>query len=340
MNQDWNKNKYSDAKNINRTDLSQVIPLSHPLSISIDVCDICNFACKFCEAHSSEKTRDFKWTKMDMPLFDKVVEDLTPYQGKLKKFSFCGYGEPTINPLLPDMVQKLRKSQGEDLWIDIVTNGSLLTEELCERLSDSGVNRIKISIEALSDEAYLEVTGKPVKYHDIKENVARLYQYCKGKAEVFVKIVDVSIKTKEDKEKFMYDFEDICDRIFIDRIVPLWADYNDEIKEGFHLEAVEKMEGLCNSWKKVCTSPFYSCLIRVNGDIAPCGADWERKNVIGNLYQNHFDEIWNGEEMYSFWKEQLKGNRMKLEVCKNCERLYYETEDNIDEAAAALLEKF
>ena len=195
----YSNEKYSDAVNKNRVELSEVIPMELPLSINIDICDMCNFECKFCAAHSS---KDRKFSKMNMNDFNIILENLSCLRDNLKKFTFCGYGEPTMNEMLPHMIKNVRKNLGKEVEIDLVTNGSILKEELCRELSESGVNRIMISVEALDDERYYEITNRKIKYITILENVERLYRYCAGKCEIFVKTVDISIKNENEKKRW------------------------------------------------------------------------------------------------------------------------------------------
>lgn len=110
--ENYSKEKYSDAINLNRVNLSEKIPLEFPLSINIDVCDMCNFNCKFCAAHSNNVENIYR--KMDMDVFNVILDNLGCLRNNLKKFTFCGYGEPTLNEMLPYMIKKVRDNFGGD----------------------------------------------------------------------------------------------------------------------------------------------------------------------------------------------------------------------------------
>jgi radical SAM protein with 4Fe4S-binding SPASM domain len=47
--------------------------------------------------------------------------------------------------------------------------------------------------------------------------------------------------------------------------------------------------------RKQCFAPWFKVHIRSNGDVTPC-ADF----IIGNIYQERFIDIWNGEKMQDF----------------------------------------
>lgn len=212
----------------------------------------------------------------------------------------------------------------------------MLKDSLCKELSEAGLDRIMISVEALDDQGYYDITGRKIKYKNILENVKRLYKFCEGKTEVFVKTVDISIKNEEEKNKFLSDFNDFCDRIYIEKIRPLWADF-DEMSEKLPIDEILMKKGADFS-KKVCTSAFYSCIIRTNGDVSPCGADWKKEVVLGNVFEERFENIWQGKKIKEFWLGLLRGNKEEG-VCSKCDRLYYEVEDNIDDSVDELIEK-
>lgn len=334
---DYSKEKYSDAINMNRVNLCEAIPLQAPLSLNIDICDFCNFKCKFCAMHYDKRAEHIKFSKMTLDTYQEIIRHLDYAKGVLKKFTFCGYGEPTLNEHLPEMIRLIRERQGENLEIDLVTNGSMLTDELCYKLADSGVDRIMISVEALNDKDYYDITGNDISYNEIIDNVKTLYKYCKGKCEVFVKTVDISVKTDEDREKFIADFNMFCDRIYVEKIRPLWADY-DDMEKNINIGLNDMRVG-ANLEKKVCTTVFYSCIIRTNGDVSPCGADWKKEIVLGNVLDEGFYNVWNGQKMKTFWMDSLMGNKDRMNLCQKCDRLFYENEDNLDDCAEDLLNK-
>ena len=314
--------------NNHRTRLERVIPLDLPLIIFIDPCNMCNFKCDFCAVQSSNRPLKYKKQIMSMELFQKIINDLSG--NKIKTIRFGAQGEPLLNKSLPDMV-KYTKEKCVTEKIEVVTNGSLFEPELNEKIVNSGVDRIKISIEAVDAEGYQNVSHINLDFEKFVSNIQDLYKKSRGKCEIYIKTVDIAVNTTEKKERFYSLFESICDKINIDNVIPAWSGF-DELEERIEI----RDSGLYGQKKKevmVCPFPFYSCLICPDGDVTVCCSDWERKNVIGNVKGTSFGSIWNGDKMNSFLLAMLEGKRNKMSLCSACLYPEYNCIDNLDDFA-------
>lgn len=322
--------------NKNRTDLRSVFPLEFPFSIAVDVSNYCNFKCTFCAAQDPVRSKTIPRNNMKLDTFKGFVDNIESNRGHLKMLRFGGFGEPLLNTSLCEMISYASKRNVTD-WIEIVTNGSCLEPELNERLVESGVNRIRISVEALNEAGYAEIAHYKMDYKRFVGNIKDLYYKSRGKCQLYIKTVNAVIRTVEDKKNFYNMYEDMCDQIFIDNVVPLWSDF-DEIderfersREGEHGQKIEKVD--------VCSLPLYSCIICSDGDVVACCADWEKKFIAGNIIKEPFYNIWNGEKMRRFWEVQLRKQRKDILPCKKCRLPEYDCPDKVDEVAELLLEK-
>lgn len=317
--------------NNNRQRLEEVIPLRTPFSLAIDPCNLCNFRCEFCAAQYSDDKAGYIKQCMDLDLFKKIVDDLKEFDNKVKIIRLAGLGEPLINKDFCDMVKYLKDSDTTE-WIETITNGSLLNHELNRKLADSGIDRIRISIEALDDIGYENITHRKVNYNKFVDNIADLYECCKGKCEIYIKAVDAALPTDNDKDVFYKTYEDICDRIFIDTVIPMWSDYKLEVKnKGVHGQKLQSV--------KICPFGFYSCVINPDGQVNVCCSDWKRNLIIGNVNDSSLKEIWNGEILFKFWLDVASGNKNNYEMCRKCVLPMYDCNDNIDEYGELIYDK-
>ena len=78
-------------------------PLAAPLLIYMDVCNLCNFRCKFCAAQMM-KPDGYKRQLMSLELYKKIIDDIAGFPTPLKTLRFVGGGEPLINKELPEMI--------------------------------------------------------------------------------------------------------------------------------------------------------------------------------------------------------------------------------------------
>jgi len=67
-----------------------------------------------------------------------------------------------------------------------------------------------------------------------------------------------------------------------------------------------------------CPSPWSGVDITASGDLAPCHVFFDL--VMGNLYENSFEEIWNGEN-YTKFRKYMEHNHL-MSICPGCCILY------------------
>ena len=67
-----------------------------------------------------------------------------------------------------------------------------------------------------------------------------------------------------------------------------------------------------------CLVPWISVDITAAGDVAPCHAFYDL--VLGNLYENNIEEIWNGEN-YQKFRTYMRKNKL-MSICPGCCILY------------------
>ncbi len=105
----------------------------------------CNLACKMCFRHSwiGERFGD-----LDPAVFARLMDD--PALADTGTVFFGGMGEPLVHPALTEMAA-LAAARGKK--VELVTNGTLLTEEKARELLRAGVSRVWVSIDELY-EAY------------------------------------------------------------------------------------------------------------------------------------------------------------------------------------------
>lgn len=326
-----------------KSPLEDLIPLKTPISVHIDICSLCNFRCSFCFQADTlgMKKVNLKRGFMDFSLFKKVVDELSEFPEKIKKVKIGNHGEPTMHPDLPEMVKYIVSRDVAEI-VELFTNGSKLDPKLNSELIDAGLQRINVSLEGLTDERYLQVAGVRQSFSNIVDGVRNLY---KNKTEknsdlvIYVKIADQThplggvdtepyILSENEKKLFYEIFENICDEIYVEKIVPQWSDtqlgkQNSVGKEGMYGQKIVK-------WKKVCPFTFMYLHINCDGTVSPCTLDWPRKVIIGNANENTMEQIWRGERLSQLQHAMLAGKRKCINFCGTCSAPMVCVEENLD----------
>jgi MoaA/NifB/PqqE/SkfB family radical SAM enzyme len=319
-----------------RTKLETVIPLSTPFVLFVDPSSACNFRCKFCPTGDRQLIKDTgRWQgTMKFDLYIKIIDDLKEFDRPLKVLRLYKEGEPLLNPHLPDMIMYAKRSGMAD-YIDTTTNGSLLTNDFSLRLVKAGLDRINISVDAMSDEQFLDFTKTKVNFDNYVDNIRFLYDN-RQQCEICVKIAGDYL-SDEEKRCFFDVFGDISDRIFIENTAPCWPEFDVEQRTGVTIR-----KGIYDNPLSVvntCPYIFYSMSVNSDGSVSLCFLDWARKLIIGDVRTQSLHDIWFGNILFNHQMTNLKGGRIKSPVCSSCGQLSHCLPDNIDPYSDMLIEK-
>lgn len=318
-----------------RTKLETVIPLDTPFVLFIDPASVCNLGCKFCPCGNSHKDlwSDNKKTNiMSYELFRKIVDDAKSFNGRIKTLRLYKEGEPLMNPRLPDMISYAKKNDISDT-VDFTTNGVLLKPDLSLALIDAGLDRINISVEALTENDYYEMTGVRVNVDEYINNIRYFYEH-KKQCHVFIKILDNSLNGKSEQD--FYDmFGDYCDEIAVEHITHCWPEFELDSPDTYGTNIYgEELTSL-----NVCPHIFYTVCINSNGSVSLCFVDWNHKLILGDVNKESIVDIWNGDKINDYRIKHLQSLRKEIDVCSTCGQIKFAAIDNIDAYSDVLLER-
>lgn len=322
---------------LNRVPLKDVIPLETPFTLFIFPTTFCNFKCNYC-GHAlgydeMKKKYDFEPQMMNEETFARILEQTKQFKQKFKVISLTGHGEPMLNPNLPDMVRSVKESNITER-IEIISNASLLNNELSDRLIDSGLDVLRISLQGLSNQKYKDVCNVNLNFQNLVNQIEYFYKRKKD-CKVHIKIMDVALN--EGEEKYFYDlFENICDRMYIEKCRPVY----DGIEYGESAFELADRYGRVHEKREVCPLPFFMLGIFPNGDVEPCDTIY-KPIILGNVNENTLLEMWTGEKLKEFQRMQLEKKRCSNERCKVCYAPddVSHPEDDLDKDAEKLIER-
>lgn len=138
-----------------------------PVTIELIPTDRCNFNCRSCWRQGTTKEeleRKYSKEMSDERLFRLIDE--AAHIG-VREIAFVGGGEPLAREVTFELFKRI-KSYGMEG--DLVTNGSILNEEMILLLIEMGWNRIKVSIDGADPEVHDDLRGVKCFYR-IKENL-------------------------------------------------------------------------------------------------------------------------------------------------------------------------
>lgn len=170
----------------NRELLINALPLDTPFGIHICPTTYCNFKCVYCKHSFAQNEKGFKESFMDINFFNMLVEQIKQFPHKCKLLNFAWLGEPLLHPQIAEMVRVAKKADVAER-VEIVTNASMLRPDLSDALIEAGIDRIRISLQGLTEKDYLDVSGVKINFQHFVENIR--YFYTKSKCVGGVKYI-------------------------------------------------------------------------------------------------------------------------------------------------------
>jgi MoaA/NifB/PqqE/SkfB family radical SAM enzyme len=121
-----------------------------PVCLYLETTNRCNLPCTTCPRTYEELEPP---ANMSFELFCRIVDQYP----KVARVVLHGVGEPMMVPNLPRMIRHL-KARGT--YVLFNTNGTLLNERRGRDLIDSGLDELRVSLDAAEPEAFIKVRGK------------------------------------------------------------------------------------------------------------------------------------------------------------------------------------
>lgn len=300
--------------------LYRLLPLYSPLSILVDPANICNFGCVFCPTGHANLVRDSKRAAgiMSLELFRKIADDIATFGRPLERLLLHKDGEPLLNSDLAAMIQ-IARSRNLARSIETTTNAALLNADRASELMDAGLDRLRISVEHISNDGYHRIARTPITYDQVLSNTRQAFELraLRGSAmRIYAKLINTGLSTEE-RKKFLNDFSAYCDEIHIDELMGWSASSTFDFTLG-----TGPALAMSGDWpladRIVCPQPFYTMAINFNGIVSVCCVDWTLATVIGDVRVSSLQAIWNGEAMRHFRLMHLQARRGIHGACGDC----------------------
>lgn len=124
-------------------------PVTHLAKVYVEPTNRCNIACRTC----MRNTWDVPLGRMSKRTFARILDSLTEIGPPLTVF-FGGVGEPLAHR---ETVHMVRQVKALGMTVELITNGTLLTEDQAGGLIKAGLDVLWVSIDGASPESYADV---------------------------------------------------------------------------------------------------------------------------------------------------------------------------------------
>jgi len=268
--------------------------------------------------------------------FEQLLDIYNQYKELLKKLKMKGHinitgGEPLCNPYLFKILELIKKDS-ENITFSILTNGTLINDDIAKRIKDFNPYYVQVSLEGgkkIND--YIRGNGT---YKKIAQGIISL-----RKQNIFTSISFTATKLnyKEFPKVVKYAKKYKVNNVWSDRYIPLGESIDKELVLNYD-ETREYLDIMNNERNKLMnkknnittismyralqfqmTNDFaYSCTagdtlltVMENGDLVPCR---RMPIVVGNLFEKNMYDLYKNSTVL----KELRENKIP-DDCYSCE---------------------
>ena len=292
-----------------------------PLFISVEPANVCQLRCPACPVGLRDnvisKSRDLD-RFMSLDVWHRTLGEVAKSAWVIQ---FYFQGEPLLNKDLPLMI---REAHEAGLYTIVSTNAQALTPELAQALVASGLDRIIISMDGLTQESYsaYRIGG------DLEKTKAALRWLQKSKSRDLVisrsPIIELQVLRLKSNEHEWSDFKRLYKSLGADRLTFKTAQLYD-YSDGHPLmpsnprynRYIKGSDGRYHRrpLPKGCFRVWSGAVITTTGDLLPCCYDKAHAYAYGNIMNAHISELFNNDKATAFRRLAF---RQTPEICKEC----------------------
>jgi len=264
-----------------------------PDIVQIESTNLCNAKCVFCPRDEMHRRQGV----MDMDLYRKIVDECAELG--ITHIRVHNYGEPFLDKLL---VEKVRYAKAQGIAeVGMISNGSLITEELARGMIEAGLDAINISVDASGKDVF-ESTRLNLKYDDVIDNIRTLHRLRgeMGKQRPRLILSFVRQDNSVEEQRFIDEWKTIADKI--------------------HITDLHNWAGTLNDHSDVrypCYRLWQTFTVLWDGRVALCCADFDGRNVLGDMRTSTLAHIWNSPMYLSVRRQHLESGGPG--ICRSCD---------------------
>jgi len=271
-----------------------------PPYLQIEPSSVCNYRCVFCFETDKTFTRKSAgfMGHMKLDTFKRVVDAA---DGRVEFLSLASRGEPL---LCPDIVPMLAYTRGKFLNLKLNTNASLLDEEKCHAILQSGVKTLVFSADAAAEPLYsqLRVGGK------LDKVLANIERFQKIRATQYA---GTGLITRVSGVK-------VNDTQNLDSMQRLWGGLADQVAFVEYNPWENTYQQPINDIAAPCSDLWRRMFVWWDGKVNPCDTDYKSTLSVGSIGDCGLGELWTSEAYERLRRNHLERRRRDQSPCNRC----------------------
>jgi radical SAM protein with 4Fe4S-binding SPASM domain len=268
-----------------------------PVEYIVETTAKCNLYCPMCPRETHKQPKE----DMADDIFDRLVEESG---SSAEHMMLIGLGEPFLDPKIFDRIEYCDRHKVSTL---LSTNGTLLDEEMSERLLATPLEHITLSFDGSTKESF-EFYRKGARFEKVRDNFirfARMKHERGSKLHIVVQMVRMERNAAE-----------------VDDFTRFWSAVPgvDSIRVKEDETNLFKIGHEPGHFKYPChylwRGPMY---VKQNGDVYPCCQSYMLDGApVGRIGDQTLVQIWNSEAMQGLREKHVTGRAGEIPMCAKC----------------------
>jgi pyruvate-formate lyase-activating enzyme len=284
--------------------------LAGPPRVQIQTQGGCNGRCVFCPNEEVLRAK-LPQGRMDPALYRKIIDELA--QTDPRRVSLYLMNEPLLDKRLPEFARYATERLPKTATTLVTSNGSNLTEEMAASLIDSGLQRLKVSLQSLDPETNRRLMGRRMDSAKVVRNVLAMRRLIdERKARHFDLRVSMVVTSWNEAE--------------IESARRFWKGHGVRLvtsaleNRGGNIRETDALNAHgMKSRSHGCIRPSREMCVLWNGDVVLCCVDWHRTEVVGNLADQSVLEVWNGPRLKEIRRAVDENDAAAMpDICAHC----------------------
>lgn len=288
-----------------------------PYSLSIEPTTACNLGCPECPSGLKQFTRPTG--KLNLDLHDKMLKELA---GTVFYINYYFQGEPFLHPEFLELIKAAKRRR---IYTATSTNAHFIDKNKAKEIVESGLDRLIISVDGLTQETYEQyrVHGKLEKVISGTKHLVAAKREFRSKTPHLI-LQFLAVKPNEHEIPMLDNF---AKELGVNEVRIKTAQLYD-YEQGNALmpenESYARYKKLPDGSYRLkyktgnhCWRMWSSTVFTWDGRIVPCCFDKDAQHVLGSIEENSFEEVWNNQK-YKAFRQAVLSNRNQIDICKNC----------------------
>lgn len=288
-----------------------------PLSLSIEPTTACNLGCPECPSGLKQFTRPTG--KLNLEVHRNMLHQL---HQSVFYINYYFQGEPFLHP---DFLELIKDAKKHKIYTSTSTNAHFITADKAKEIVNSGLDRLIISIDGLTQETYenYRVHGQLSK---VLEGTQHLLSAKEELGSSTPHLIFQFLAVKQNEHEIPAVFK-LGKEMGIDEVRIKTAQLYD-YKNGNPLmptnEAYARYKKNADGtfslkWKtgNHCWRMWSSTVLTWDGKVVPCCFDKDAQHQLGDMAKTDFNLIWKSPS-YQGFRQAILSHRNDIDICQNC----------------------